>query len=161
MISVNERHKRAALEMIPYGLYVVGVGRGQDAGAYTANWVCQASFVPPLLMLGVKVSARPRKLIESERVLTVNFLGEGQKKIAASFIKWHGPKGETLAGHPFVTGVTGAPILADAPAYVECEVRQIVTAGDHDVVLAEVVEAGVRRASEPLMMSNTGWSYGG
>ena len=59
------------------------------------------------------------------------------------------------------TGVTGAPILEDAPGYVECRVRDILGGGDHDVVVGEVVEAGVHRDEPMLQLSETGWHYGG
>ena len=42
-------------------------------------------------------------------------------------------------------GKTGAPILDEAIAYLECEVREIANhLGDHAVVIGEVVEAGAR-----------------
>ena len=40
----------------------------------------------------------------------------------------------TLNGFPFHDGLTGAPILDQAPAYVDCEVRQTVDVGNHTLV---------------------------
>ncbi len=153
--------RRQALGMIPYALYVVGVGRGGDVGAYTANWISQASFEPPLLMLAVKRDARHHALIEKHGVLAVNILDDGQKSMAAAFMRWKDPAEGTIGGYPYTTGVTGAPILPDAAASVECRVRRIVPGGDHDVVVAEVVETVARREARPLLLSDTGWSYGG
>ena len=60
------------------------------------------------------------------------------------------------------TGKTGAPILDDAIAFVECEVREIANdGGDHAVVIGEVVEAGVRKDEPSLTLMDTGWHYGG
>ena len=158
---MDREQKKKALETIPYGIYVVGVRQGESMGAYTANWICQASFKPPLLMLGVKADGRQRQYIESDGVLTINLLDETQKAIAASFVRWIQPKDGRLGDVAYRTGVTGTPILEDAPAYVECRVRQIIKGGDHDIVIAEVVEAVFRRDFSPLLMSQTGWSYGG
>lgn len=158
---MNQQHKSQALEMFPYGLYVVGVGKGETIGAYTANWVCQASFEPALVMLGVRRGARHHELIEKDRVLTVNILASDQKKIAATFMRWLEPQGGHFGSIAYTTGVTGAPILDDAPAYLECEVNEIVAGGDHDVVIARVIEAGHRRDASPLLLSDTGWTYGG
>ena len=157
----DARGRQLALGMIPYALYVVGVGRGDDVGAYTANWISQASFEPPLLMLGVKKDARHHALIEKHGVLVVNVLGEGQKSLAAAFMRWKDPEPGRIGGHAYTTGVTGAPILPDAPVSIECRVRRIVPGGDHDVVVAEVVETVTRREARPLLLSDTGWSYGG
>lgn len=158
---MDDHQKRRALESIPYAVYVVGVKQGDVLGAYTANWICQASFRPPLLMLGVKADGRQRACMESDPVLTVNLLDESQRSVAAAFVRWNEPRDGRLGGIGFTTGVTGTPILDDAPAYLECRVRRIVPGGDHDVAIAEVVEAVVRRDFSPLHLSQTGWSYGG
>ncbi len=158
---MNLDEGRKALELIPYALYVVGVGKGAQAGAYAANWICQASFEPPLLMLGVKRGTRHHALIESVKVLVVNFLHEGQAGIAANFFRWRDAKNGRLGKVAFATGVTGAPILAEAPAYAECRLRRMLRGGDHDVAVAEVIEAVVRREGKPLLMSQTEWSYAG
>ena len=63
--------------------------------------------------------------------------------------------------YTFRVGRTGAPIFEDAIAFFECEVRQVAPAGDHDVVIAEVVEAGVRSDAQPLLLKDTGYTYGG
>ena len=159
---MRDEDKRAVLGMIPYGLYVVGVGRGEGCGAYVANWISQASFKPPLLMLGVLRKGRQHGIIESERALAVSFLASDQKDLASRFLRFQAADGGRLSGLAFTAGrATGAPVLDEAPGFVECRVRQIVAGGDHDVVLAEVVEAGWRRAATPLMLSDTSWSYAG
>lgn len=159
---MRDEDKRGALAMIPYGLYVVGVGRGESSGAYVANWISQASFKPPLLMLGVLRKGRQHAIIESERALAVSFLASDQKEVASRFLSFQAAAGELLGGLAFTPGrATGSPVLDEAPGFVECRVRQIVAGGDHDVVVAEVVEAGWRRAAAPLMLSDTGWSYAG
>ncbi|MFX7612984.1 flavin reductase family protein, partial [Acinetobacter baumannii] len=68
----------------------------------------------------------------------------------------------TLNGHPFEPSPTfGLPLLTELPYWLEAEVRHIYEGGDHSVVVAEVVEAGVRQEAKPLIMWDTGWFYGG
>ena len=68
----------------------------------------------------------------------------------------------TINGEPFYEGTTLAPILSNAPAYLECAVRQIVDQGsDHAVVILEVIEAVCRERVKPLTMADTPWEYGG
>jgi flavin reductase (DIM6/NTAB) family NADH-FMN oxidoreductase RutF len=67
-----------------------------------------------------------------------------------------------LAGVRHRAGKTGAPILEEAIAYFECEVREIANqSGDHAVVIGEVVEAGLARDEPALTLMDTGWHYGG
>jgi flavin reductase (DIM6/NTAB) family NADH-FMN oxidoreductase RutF len=70
---------------------------------------------------------------------------------------------KTLNGFPFHDGRTGAPILDQALAFVDCEVRQTVDVGGHTLFLGEVVDAGFQKAEDtpPLRMEDTRMNYGG
>ena len=46
--------RRACLRLLSYGLYAVTVRRGSEHGGFTANWLTQVSFDPPLLALSVE-----------------------------------------------------------------------------------------------------------
>ena len=54
-------------------------------------------------------------------------------------------------------------ILAQAVAFVDCEVRQTVDCGGHDLFVGEVVDAGFTKAEDTpvLRMEDTRMSYGG
>ena len=69
--------------------------------------------------------------------------------------------GDSLGGFRFHKGVTGAPILDDTPAYLECEVVDSLDAGDHTIVLADIVEAGIQHDLALLDLAQAGYSYGG
>lgn len=156
--------KKIALRKIHHGVYVAGVKQGSHLNAFTVTWVTQASFTPPLVAMGIKKDSHSFEMIKTDKVFSLNVLGRtGGKAIAEHFVKPAAVAGEKLATAGYTLGKTGAPILNDAIAYVECEVREIANAaGDHAIVVGEVVEAGVRRNDEPaLALSDTGWHYGG
>ena len=46
--------KKTILRMIPYGLYVLGVQKGDQVSAAAINWGTQTAFDPPLIVMGVK-----------------------------------------------------------------------------------------------------------
>jgi len=158
---VNENDKKAALLMIPYGLYVVGVTDGTSVSAFTANWLSQCSFTPPLIMMGVKKDSRAHALLDKGRVFSVNMLGGEHKNVAAFFFR--GPEAEEsrFGNYAFEQGEGGVPLLTDAPASVECRVTGFYPHGDHSVVVGEVIGATLRREAKPLTMESTGWKYGG
>ena len=71
---------------------------------------------------------------------------------------------KTLNGFPYLDGPsTGAPVLAQSVAYVECEVRQPVEVGNHTLFLGEVVNAAFLKDedTEVLRMEDTRMNYGG
>lgn len=154
--------KKIALRKIPHGVYVVGVKQDAQLNAFTATWFTQVSFTPPLVALGIKKDSRSFEMIKSGRVFSVNLLGKDQKSIAEHFVRPATVVGEKLKEVRHRLGKTGSPVLEDAIAYVECEVREIANErGDHAVVIGEVVEAGVHRDEPALTLLDTGWHYGG
>jgi flavin reductase (DIM6/NTAB) family NADH-FMN oxidoreductase RutF len=136
--------KKTALRMIPYGLYVL---TGEDAdgtvAAATVNWVTQAAFQPPLVVVGVKVDSGAHAVIKSAGAFALNVLGKGQQAAAFAFFKPTVREGDRINGEAYRRGSTGAPILASVPAYVECRLAATVELGDHSVFVGEVVDAGV------------------
>jgi len=154
--------KKVALRKIPHGVYVVGVKQGTQLNAFTATWLTQVSFTPPLVALGVKKDSHSLEMIRSDRVFSVNLLGKDQKPIAEHFVKPASVVGEKLKDVPHRPGKTGAPVLEEAIAYFECEVREIANErGDHAIIIGEVVEALVQRDEPALTLMDTGWHYGG
>ena len=141
-------HKKTALRMIPYGIYVMTAQDGDgNVGAGTVNWVTQTSFDPPLIAVGVKADSGLYAATKAAGNFALNMLGKGQQGLAFGFFKPAELDGDKISGEPFHLGSTGALVLENAPATVECKVVEIVERGDHHIVLGEVVD--VRLAKEP------------
>ena len=154
--------KKIALRKIPHGVYVVGVKQGSQLNAFTATWLTQVSFTPPLVALGIKKDSHSLEMIKNDRVFSVSLLGKDQKSVAEHFVRPAAVVGEKLSTVRYRFGKTGVPILEEAIAFVECEVREIANEqGDHAVVIGEVIEAGVRTDEPALTLMDTGWHYGG
>ncbi|WP_038058225.1 flavin reductase family protein [Thermus amyloliquefaciens] len=154
--------KKKVLRSFTYGLYILTAKDGEEYAAGTVNWVTQASFTPPLIALGVKRDSRLHELIGRTGKLALMTLAQDQKAIAQDFFKPTQREGNTLNGHPFEPSpILGLPLLRELPYWLEAEVRHIYEGGDHSVVVAEVVGAGVRFEAKPLVMWDTGWFYGG
>jgi len=136
--------KKTALRMIPYGLYVLtGESKSGEVAAATVNWVTQASFNPPLVVVGVKADSGTHGIIKDAGAFALNILGKGQQGPAFAFFKAVTRDGNTINGEKFRKGSTGAPILEAVPAFVECKLLETVEKGDHSIFIGEVVDAGV------------------
>ncbi len=154
--------KKIALRKIPHGVYIIGVAQDGQLNAFTGTWLTQVSFTPPLVAIGIRKDSHSLSMIQQSKVFSVNILGKDQKPIAEHFVKPATVIGEKLKTVPHHVGKTGSPLLDEAIAYVECEVREIANAsGDHAVVIGEVVEAVVRKDEPALTLMDTGWHYGG
>ncbi len=154
--------RKKVLRMITYGLYIMTAADGEDIAAGAVTWLSQASFEPPLIMVGVKVGSHLHQQIDRTGTFAVNILAADQQDVAQAFFGPTRREGDRLNGYPFERGpTTGAPLLIDLPAWFEARVVDRVARGDHTVFVAEVVNAGVRREAKPLALRDTPWMYGG
>jgi len=150
--------KKTALRMFPYGLYVLtshdDVG---NVAAATVNWVTQASFQPPLVVVCVKADSFIHAVVERSNAFALNVLGKEQGSLAYTFFKPGEPEGNTISGELFRPGVTGSPILVSTPAFVECEVVEVVKQGDHSIFVGEIVDVGVKQQPDGRPDEATLW----
>ena len=158
---MNEEAKRNILRKIPYGLYIIGVAGKGSRHAFTGSWLSQCSMTPPRIMLGVRHDTHSLEMIKESRVFSVNFMPKTDKKILERFFKVTPSDGDRFGDVEFSLKKTKTPILKQAVAYLECEVKDIFETGDHSIVIGEVVEAEVLKDEPPLIMSDTPWHYGG
>lgn len=167
----NTEEVSNALKKITYGFYIVTTRkdseemstRDQDfVAAGTVSWVSQASFEPTLVTVAVKKQSDLHETIEKSRTFAINIVGKDNDDMPAAFAEDTKVEEGQLNGYAFEDGQTGAPILKDVPAYLECKVKEDVTIGDHSIFVSEVVAGGVRDADAvPLTEWETDMHYGG
>jgi flavin reductase (DIM6/NTAB) family NADH-FMN oxidoreductase RutF len=146
---MNDDAKKTALRMIPYGIYVLtSEGSDGSVAAATVNWVTQTAFAPPLVVVGVKTDSGAHAIIKEKGIFALNMLGKGQQGQAFTFFKSLEREGNSIGGEPFTMSPAGAPVLDNAPAWVECKLVETVERGDHSILIGEVTEASVKTALE-------------
>ena len=160
-----DRLRRRVLWTMPSGLYIVGSRAGERRNGMTCNWVTQLGFDPKLLGVSVEKDAVTHDLISEGCVFALCIVDREDRAIVRKFTK---PvevdlEARTLNGFPFHDGATGAPILDQAVAYADCEVRSTVDVGSHTLFLGEVVDAAFQKPedTEVLRMEDTRMNYGG
>lgn len=140
-----------ALGRLSSGLYILTTHKGDLSSAMFASWVAQASFKP----LGVTVAVARDRAIESllhvgDRFV-LNVLEEGNYQgLMKHFLKRFPPGADRFDGVRTYPATNGSPILADALAYMECEVVSRVETGDHWTIYS-TVQLG--RVSKPDALS--------
>jgi flavin reductase (DIM6/NTAB) family NADH-FMN oxidoreductase RutF len=144
---MDDDAKKTALRMIPYGIYVMTAENDGEVAAATVNWVTQTAFAPPLVVVGVKTDSGAYGISKAAGNFALNMLGKGQQGLAFGFFKPATRDGNTVSGEPFHAGSSGAPILDNAIASVECKIVDIIEQGDHHIFVGEVVDANV--ATQP------------
>jgi flavin reductase (DIM6/NTAB) family NADH-FMN oxidoreductase RutF len=153
--------KKTLLRKIPHGLFICGVAEGDQVNGFTASWVTQGSFEPPLVVMAVRSDSSSNAMIRRTGRFSLNVLASDQKDLAAVFFKPQEAIGGRFDAAPFQLGALGLPILEAALGAVECEVVGQVDHGDHSVFVGEVKNAVLHRDGDALDLASTGWQYGG
>lgn len=140
---------------LTHGVYVVGVASGSLRNAFTAAWVMQASFAPPILAVSVNPGHSSYSLLKASQAFTLNVLASGQLELARRF--GQPASVDKLASVPWHADAGGAPVLNDALAWFDCRLAGECRAGDHVIVLGRVIGGEVvQPGSEPMNYRETG-----
>ena len=153
--------KRKVLRTFTYGLYAVSCTDDGEVNAFTANWLSQASFDPPLIMVSVENETKSLPMILRSGIFTVNVLRSGARELAGKLGKSALRVPDKLAGIGYEIGANGCPILHDALAWVACEVRHTAPAGDSTLIIAEVVDTDMLAEGQALTMAEAGFRHAG
>lgn len=141
---MDAEHKKTALRMIPYGLYVLGAetAGGRNAAA-SVTWVMQSSFEPPLVAVAVKQGSAIHGVVEEAKAFALNVLGKEQEGVATTFFTAREKEGNAIGGEAVRSGKVGGLVLESAAAHLECSVVGRLANGDHEIFVGEVVDVGV------------------
>jgi len=153
--------KKHVLRLFTYGLYAVMCADDDEVNAFTANWLTQVSFDPPLLAVSVENVTKSLPMILRSRKFTVNVLRSGQRDLAGKLGKSALKFPDKLVGIAYDMPLEGYPVLRDAAAWVACVVRDTVPAGDSTLLVAEVVDTGILTEGQPLTMVEAGFRHAG
>jgi flavin reductase (DIM6/NTAB) family NADH-FMN oxidoreductase RutF len=118
----------------------------------TATAFSSVSLDPPLVLICVKVDAEGAELIPDNGCFAVNILSERQDAISNYFASKDRPRGhEAFSEIPHREVATGAPVIDDVAAYVDCRLVASHQEGDHLIFIGEVAALGFDSEVEPLL----------
>jgi flavin reductase (DIM6/NTAB) family NADH-FMN oxidoreductase RutF len=154
--------KKTVLRHITYGMYAVTAAHDGKRGVFTANWLSQVSFEPPLIVVSVEVDSATLPIIRASGTFAICPFAADQRQLAADLGRPKARAGDKYDAFNLATEtVRGVPVLKDTLGYIVCEVRNEIPAGDSVVILGEVVDVGVLNEGEPLTMRAAGFRHAG
>ena len=172
-----DRARRRVLWSMPQGLYVVGSRAGGDRNLMTCNWVMQVATDPKLVAVGLDATSVTARLVRLGGGFAVSLVDRADRAVVRRFVK---PVTDVvldgagrvvaMAGVPVTELASGRAILRRHAGWLDCEVRNRVALGSHDLVVGEIVavgeaggaaDAGGAGIEGVLRMEDTRMSYGG
>ena len=149
-MAVSAEEFRNALRCWASGVSIVTTRHDDGIRGITVSSFCSLSLDPPLILICIARNARSHELIARQKAFAVNILGAGQRRLSDRAAGRLGEEGTRLEGLPHRTAVTGAPILEDAIAWLDCALVDRHPGGDHTIFVGRVEAAGAG-AGRPLL----------
>ena len=142
---------RRAMGRFATGVTLITTRLGDELHGMTANAVTSLSLDPMLVLVCVDKTADTHDILAKAGVFAVNILNEEQAEISNRFAKKEFDGAHGLDDLPLAFGVTGAPIIEGALAYLDCRTGTEHHGGDHTIFIGEVAEARELSDAKPLI----------
>ncbi len=141
---------------VPAGVVVVTARLGDEFRGLTASSLVSVSVEPPLVGVALDHDSVTRAAVRETGVFNVSVLTRAQEFLADRFAG-RAPAVDWRA-LPDRLGTNGSPLLDGCAAWLECAVHDAHAAGDHDLVVGQVLRASVG-SGDPLILWDRGfWS---
>lgn len=130
--------------------------RGTDGEpiGFTASSFDPLSLDPPLVLFTLSKKSGSLGQFEAAAGFGVSALRAGQEDLSTRFAT---PVEDRFAGLAYTSGETGAPLLSDAWARIECRTRQRYDGGDHVLFVGEIISLEYDANAEPLVYHRRGY----
>ena len=153
-LAPDEAAYRAVLGHFATGVSIITAMDGEEPVGLAVNSFTSVSLDPPLVLFCAAYSSTTWPRIQSAGSWCVNILDEAGETMSRTFAT----KGiDKFAGVGYRIGPSGAPVLEDALAYVDCTTLAEHDAGDHVIVVGKVLELGHRTEGKPLLFYRGGY----
>ncbi len=138
---------RRALGGFPTGVAVVSTIGGDDAPrGFTANSFTSVSLDPPLILVCIAKNASSCPIFSEAEYFAVNVLASDQADVSSLFAS---KRADRFSFAGWRSGESGVPLLDGTAAWFECRRDRLVEAGDHVILIGEVLRFG-HSPSAPL-----------
>jgi flavin reductase (DIM6/NTAB) family NADH-FMN oxidoreductase RutF len=130
------------------GVAVITAAADRPVG-FTATSLVALSLNPPLLSFNLSQTSSSWSAVEAADYVAVHLLAEHQQHVGSTFARSREDRFGPATAWRF--GPYGVPVLDGVLAWMVCRVSTRVLAGDHAVVIGEVVEAEFDPLQRPLV----------
>lgn len=158
-MPISSEAYRDCLRLFPSGVTIVTIRNGDNVHGLTVSAFASVSTKPPLIMVSIDHRHNAYHLLEKEgTTFAVNILRRDQRNLSNRFA-WTKDEDRFDEGK-WKTAKTGAPILTDSLAWLDCTIHDRLAAGGHTIYVGEVQASGIPGHDDsPLIYWNRGYRH--
>ena len=158
-MTADDATFKTAMRLLAGGVTIVATSLDGENSGLTATAVCSLALSPPRVLACVNHAGRTYELLSKSRIMSVNLLAEGQEELARRFAaKRAGQAEDRFANSDWRTSVTGAPLLADGLAALDCRVTDIMPLDTHAILVGVVESIHFGPRGRPLVHFEGGYT---
>ncbi|MGG7517697.1 flavin reductase family protein [Allorhizobium undicola] len=130
---------KLALRSLAGGVSVITAGDGDERTGATVTSATALSVDPPRMLVSLNRSSSTWPVVEKFGAFAVNILGSRHEALANQFAGIGGLKGpDRYRGFEWTRLATGAPLLDDAVAAIDCTIEEAIERHSHVIVIGKV-----------------------
>lgn len=158
-MTVDRDSLRETMRLWTSGITIVTTADGDRRAGLTVSSFTSVSLEPPLILVCLQKGVMTLEMLKVSRVFAVSLLRAGQSPVSAQFAGFTPlPEGsDRFHQIPIRTAVTGAPILQDSLAWLDCRVYAIHDGGGSEIVIGQVMATERHPDLAPLVYHNRGY----
>ena len=131
---------KAALRTLGGGVSIITAGEGENRTGATVTSATALSVEPARMLVSLNRTSSTWPVVERFGHFAVNIAGPGHETLANQFAGRGGLRGpDRYRGAEWTTAVTGAPLLVDAAAAIDCTVEEAIERHSHVIVIGKVL----------------------
>ena len=150
-MSVDFNEFKSALSHFASGITIVGYLDEQEMGGLTVTGFSSLSLDPPLVLITINKTSSSNDKIIKANAFSVNILSAEQEAISNQFAGKDSNKHELILNSGYSVKETGAPILKNCVANLDCQVENVFEGGDHSIIVGRVLDAILDGTKKPLL----------
>jgi flavin reductase (DIM6/NTAB) family NADH-FMN oxidoreductase RutF len=152
-LTIDQNEFRRVLGHFASGVTVVTVADADGLHGITVSSFCSLSLQPPLVLICIDKRVTTHAALDQAGHFAVSILRQDGEHLSRHFASRDMDKFNGIAYH---TGITGAPLLDEALALIECRIAQTADGGDHTIFIGEVLTA-TATDDKPLLYFRSGY----
>lgn len=149
--NVHGDRLRTMMRHVPSPVTVVTAAQDDEKRGITIGSFASTSLDPPLISFNLARDAQMYPLIQAVDRFVVHLLSEDQAHLGNQFSLADIPADEQFKGVDCFLDASGTPVLKGAVTVISCVKRALFDAGDHVIVLGEVVALDDQPTRRPLV----------
>jgi flavin reductase len=150
---MNQEVFHNAMSRLGAAVHLITTDGPAGRHGFTASAVCSVTDQPPTILVCINRASGSYQRFKENGILCVNILAGRHQALSSRFA------GKTAAEERFTEGTwtrlaTGAPVLEDAAAVLDCRIASIAEIGTHSVFFCEVLDIALAATPEGLIYFN-------